>query len=81
MLLALDAITDMVAGRLETRPELTAFEAADAALRETAADGAEHAREQRVLIEPLLQKIATDISALYAAAQRLKRLPRRQLNA
>lgn len=81
MLLALDAIADMVAGRLETRPELTAFEAADAALRDTATDAAAPAREQRVLIEPLLQKIATDVSALYAAALRLKRLPRRQLSA
>ncbi|MEJ2654890.1 MAG: FUSC family protein [Acidihalobacter sp.] len=79
-LLTLDAVAGTIAGRLEVRPELTAFEAADAALRETpSSDGSAH--EQRLLIEPLLQKIATDVSALYAAALRLRPLPRRQLNA
>lgn len=81
LLLALGATSDMLAGRLDTRPELTAFEAADAALREAPAAGADTAREQRALIEPLLQKIATDASALYASALRLARLPRRQLDA
>lgn len=73
---ALGDIADIVANRLESRPELNAFEAADAALRESAVGDDRHARQQRILIEPLLQKITTDVSALYAGALRLRPLPR-----
>lgn len=76
LLLTLRAIEETVAGRLEIRPELTAFEAADATLRDASAGGAA-GREQRLLIDPVLQRISTDVSALYAAALRLRPLPRR----